>query len=216
MQGVTEVLAYGTAFRLSVSLILALLSGDVNLAVTVLGPRQFAPPVPRSPLARGCRQTRIFHERRIQQKGAAVDEGMVRASKGLRRRRARRRAPAVLIHLQVPLKIERVARGPALLPRQRRQKFPAENVAMSRRPWGAVGFAGGRAGSLNVVQGRTVKQQRSRCALVAKKRRYRSVNLQRMAPFSRRKIRNRGTTRSRHACSACKFPAIVAFSAGNF
>src|SRR5258707_8746340 len=74
--------------------------------------RQFLNPRERA----AGRKPRIFYERRVQQKGATVDERMVRGFKGFSSPPLRcRPRQQLLIELQVPLKIKRVARGPAVL-----------------------------------------------------------------------------------------------------
>src|SRR2546428_5533663 len=81
-------------------------------------------------------QPRVFHEGRIQQKGATVDKGVVRRFKGFAAAmRGGGTRQQLFIHLQVPLKIERVAGGPTLLPRQRGQGFSTECPGIPTPHW---------------------------------------------------------------------------------
>src|SRR6202521_2914719 len=84
----------------------------------------------------------------------------------------------LLIHLQVSLKIECVARGPALLPRQRRQKLSAERRGIPPQHGTRFGYARGlrlvandRQGAHGQGQQRLSLQQSQKVAVE------RSVNL---------------------------------------
>jgi len=162
LQGVTEVLAYGTAVQVEripdFSPVVQWgreFGGDCPRAATICAANSSIPI-----LARGSPPDAHFHERRIQQKGAAIDEGWSAASKGCGGFASRRHAPAALIHLQVPLKIERIARGPALPARVRTPEIFCGTTGISPQHGTRFGFAAGCGSLQTIARVRTVKAAR--------------------------------------------------------
>jgi len=97
---------------------------------------------------------------------------MVRGFKGFSRALFRRRArQQFLVDLQVPLKIQRVACSPTLLPRQRRQIFSAKRRSVRRNMGRGLDFPAECGSSQTMAKARTVNASNaSRCNSVRRSR----------------------------------------------
>ena len=101
-----------------------------------------------------CGHASFLHKRRIQNKGAAIDKGMIGDFEGfafsLRCRSTRKN---FLIHYQIRLKLQGITRIPALVARQGTEEFLAKRKGVLPFHWFEFGVFRGDATLAHDVQG---------------------------------------------------------------